>query len=445
MRSARMFAVWAAAAWVALTVLVRISRGEVVMLSSYAAPVVRLVAVVLVFLMGCAEKLRPGESGEAPAQSGELSQGTAPQGKPGEAQAQPNELSQGTAPQSKPGGSGEGSEVAQGTGSAPTPVITVEPVLPVPEAFPDNLTDEALQATYNWIEPRGLWQRVMRAQTAGTAVTFGDLLDDPNRQAAAKLLVAEVEGFLARQKKGEPETAATLRGLLVAAEGVPLFDAWLAGFVWLHARTISPAPVDVYARVERHLRVAHAMVLAQATTGRIEFSAWRSKAGPPPGWRKSLVPAGLAKATRREFDSGADAGLWETAAVLSFKVGSGSIVLVRRARETNIAAGAAVRLRRLDVIRAPEGATLVHAKLGPLVLARGAEVTAWNVGESLGADGRARVQALVEAALGGDEAALAKLEAVLPAAHAAIRAAVQARPDAPGAAGLRTLLTAFDE
>ncbi len=428
MRSARTIAVWAAAAWVALTVLVRIARGEVVMLSGYAAPVVRLVAVMLVFLVSCAEKLRPGESGEAHAQPNDLSQGTAQTGKPGEA-----------------GEAGEPVEVAQGTGAAATPMVTVEPAPPVPEAFPDDLTTEALQATYNWIEPRGLWQRVMRAQTAGTAAAFDGLLADPTRQAAAKLLVAEIDGFLARQARGEAETAATLRGLLAAAEGVPLFDAWLAGFVWLHARTIKPAPVDVYARVERHLRVAHALVLAQATTGRVEFSAWRSKAGPPPGWRGAIVPPGLAKAARHEFDSGADAGLWETAAVLSFKVGPGSVVLVRRAGETRIAAGAAVRLRRLDVIRAPDGATLQHPTLGPLVLARGAELTAWNVGELLGADGRARVQALVDAALGGDAAALAKLEAVLPAAHAAIRGAVQAKPDAPGAAGLRTLLTAFDE
>jgi len=97
------------------------------------------------------------------------------------------------------------------------------------------------------------------------------------------------------------------------------------------------------------------------------------------------------------------------------------------------------------VIRAPEGATLEHATLGALVLPKGAELTAWNAGEFLAPDARAKLQKIVDAALAGDEKELARLEAVLPAAHAAIRAAALAKPDAPGAAGLRTVLTSFDE
>lgn len=417
MRSARVLAVWAAAAWVALTVLVRMFRGEVVILSGYAAPVVRLVAIVLVFLASCADKLRPGES---QGQGEDLSQGTAPQGKPGAAE----DLSAGTAPT-----------------PTPAPVVVVEPAAAAPQGFPDDLTDDALSATYNWIEPRGLWRRVLAAQPG---LTVGDL-GMSERAAEAKRLTDEIAAFRARQDRGEAETATTLRALLDAAEAVPLYDAWLAGFVWLHARTIKPAPVELYARVERHLRVANAVVLGQATTGRIEFSAWRSKAGPPPGWREARVPKGLAGAARREFDNGADAGAWETEAVLPLKVGPGSVVLIRRGGETNIAAGQGVRLRRLDVIRTAEGATLEHATLGALVLPRGAELTAWNAGEFLTTDAKAKLQAIVDAALAGDAAELARLEAVLPAAHAAIRAAVAAKPDAPGAAGLRTVLTSFDE
>lgn len=320
----------------------------------------------------------------------------------------------------------------------------VEPIAAAPQGFPDDLTDEVLSATYNWIEPRGLWRRVLRAQAGSSALSVGDL-GLVGRAAQARRLIDEIAAFRGRQERGEAETATTLRALLGAAEAVPLYDAWLAGFVWLHARTIKPAPVDLYARVERHLRVANAVVLGQATTGRIEFSAWRSKAGPPPGWREARVPKGLASAARREFAGGADAGAWETEAVLPLKVGPGSVVLIRRASETNIATGQRVRLRRLDVIRSAEGATLEHPTLGALVLPRGAELTAWNAGEFLDADARAKLQAIVDAALGGDAGELARLEAMLPAAHAAIRAAVAAKPDAPGAAGLRTVLVSFDE
>lgn len=404
MRSLRVAAVWAGAAWIALAVLVRMARGEVVVMSSYAAPVVRIVALVLVFVASCADRLRPGEPQASAEQGGELSPGT-------------------------------------GVPAAEVPVV-VEPGLPVDRAFPAEVTDEALAVAYGWIPPRSLWGVMTRSGRLGDE---GLPVDEP-RRTAAKKFAAEVEAFKTRRQKNEDETVATLRSLIVAAEGVPLYDAWLAGFLWGYARTIKPAPVEVLGRLERHLRVAHALTLAQATTGPVEFSAWRSKAGPPPGWRATAtVPAGLAKAARREFENGADAGAWETAATLAFKIGAGSVVLVRRGGEMSVAAGAAVRLRRLDVIRAPAGATLAHATLGAIVMAKGGELTAWNVAEFLSVEGRARVQGLVDAALAGDADALTKLEEVLPAAHGVMRAGVEARPDAPGAAGLRTLLTSFDE
>jgi hypothetical protein len=433
MRPAKLALVWAGAAFIALTVLVRIARGEVVILSGYAAPVVRLVAIVLVFLASCADKLRPGEpTGQPDEKPADLSQGTAPGGTPADPSqgTAPADLSQGTAPVAAP--------------AEPEPVATVEPG-PVKQEFPARVTDATLSVTFNWIEPRGLWLQVSAGHIVDPTWGMRGRLLDADTQARMQAMITAFEGFFARQKKGEKETAATLRGLLATAEAVPLYDAWLPGFLWGYARTIKPAPVDLLAHIERHLRVAHALVLGQATTGPLEFSAWRSKAGPPPGWRGAIVPKGLAAAARKEFEAGADAGQWETAAVLPLTVGLGSVALIRRAGETNIAAGAALRLRRLDVIRAANGATLRHASLGELVLPPGAEVTAWNVGEFLAPAGRTQVQAWIDAALGGDAAALTKLEAVLPAAHAAMRASVQARADAPGAASLRTLLTAFDE
>jgi hypothetical protein len=51
----------------------------------------------------------------------------------------------------------------------------------------------------------------------------------------------------------------------------------------------------------------------------------------------------------------------------------------------------------------------------------------------------------VQQALQGDAAAVSWLEARLPAAHSAIRMALERRPDAPQASALRLLLTLFDE
>jgi hypothetical protein len=80
------------------------------------------------------------------------------------------------------------------------------------------------------------------------------------------------------------------------------------------------------------------------------------------------------------------------------------------------------------------------------VVPAGGELTAWNAGELLVAAGQAKVQARVRDALAGEAAALAELEGYLPLAHLAIRAGVAARsPEQPGAAGLRLLLTSFDE
>ena len=223
-----------------------------------------------------------------------------------------------------------------------------------------------------------------------------------------------------------------------------MYDAWLAGHVWRHARGLRPAPAGLLGRIERHLRVVQAIAQGQASTGPIEFSAWRSKAGPPPGWSGLRVPAGLAAAAREAFVK-VDAGTWETGGVLGLTVVQGEGALLRRGGEVKLTAGAGLRLRRLDVVRAPAGLRLRHAVYGELVVPAGGELTAWTVGELLSAPARARLQGRVDAALAGESAALAELEGALPLAQAAIRAAVAGKPEAPGAAGLRLLLTSFDE
>lgn len=408
LRGARAGLVWLGAAWVALTIVWRIARGEVVVLSGHAAPVVRLVAIVIVFLASCAEKLKPAEQRPASSESqdgGELSPGT---------------------------GTGVGAPVVS------EPVVVNEPVVVVQE-FPDNLDDAAIETALKWTRRRELW-RSFEGQADASS-----LADGAPPGAAAARLVAAVEQHRARAGRGEAETVGTLTQLLDAAEGVPLYDAWLAGHLWGHARGLSPAPAGLLGRIERHLRVVQAVAQGEASTGPIEFSAWRSKAGPPAGWSGLRVPAGLAAAAREAFKKGVDAGTWESGGVAVLTVAQGEVVLVRRGGEAKLGVGAGLRLRRLDVVRAPAGARLRHERFGELVVPAGGEVTAWNAAEWLTADGEQSVAARVQAALLGESAALVELEGALPLTHAAIRAAVAGKPEAPGAAGLRLLLTGFDE
>lgn len=404
MRVARAAFGWLWAAWVAITIVWRIGRGEVVVLSGQAAPVLRLVAIVLVFLAGCVEKLRPAPPG------------------PGTGAQEPG-------PQEE-----AGDELAQGTG--------VEVVVAGSQMFPDNLDDAGIERALKWLGRRELW-RSFEAEPGREGDGWSLALRAPEGEAPARL-VAAVEEHRAWAQRGEPATAATLLSLLDAAEAVPVYDAWLAGHVWRHARGLQPAPALLLGRIERHLRVVQAMAQGEASTGPIEFSAWRSKAGPPAGWSGLRVPAGLAAAARAAFAK-VDAGTWETGSVLGLTVARGEGRLLRRGGEAPLTAGMGLRLRRLDVVRAAGELRLRHAGFGVLVVPAGGELTAWNAGERLSAEARARVSARVMAALGGEAAALAELEMVLPLAHAEIRAAVAGKPDAPGAAGLRLLLTGFDE
>ncbi|MBK9753969.1 MAG: hypothetical protein IPO88_10760 [Nannocystis sp.] len=417
MRAPRAVWMWICAGAVALTLLLRIARGEVVVLSAHGAPVLRLVAIALVFLANCAEKLKPGEHKPGPSQQDE---------------AAPGELSQGTA-------SAQAGDLSQGTGSQAPPVDVAGL-----QEFPAALDDAAIEAALRWVSRRGLW-RSFEAEVAGDARSVLPLADGAPPGEAAARLVAEVERHRERAVSGAAETVGSLTGLLDAAEAAQLYDGWLAGHLWRHARTLKPAPAQLFGRIERHLRVVQAIAAGEASTGPIEFSAWRSKAGPPPGWSGLRVPKGLAAAAREAFKQGVDAGTWESGATLALRVTQGEALLLRRGGQGRVAVGGWLRLRRLDVVRAPAGARLGHASLGELTLPAGAELTAWNAGEFLTATARTQLQARVDAALAGEAAALTELEGLLPLAHPAIRAAVGGRPEAPGAAGLRLLLTGFDE
>lgn len=263
-------------------------------------------------------------------------------------------------------------------------------------------------------------------------------------QVFAQAFRAHVEG----RRDGRAPTLAELRGLLDVAEALPIFDAWLAGYVWRRAAPVGGATAEraeLLARVERHLRVHHALLRGQASEGQVEFTAWRSKAAAPRGWSGVSVPLGLLKAAREAYTT-ADAGTWETAGTLALTVvRAEGLTLIRRGQAVPLADGEALVLRRLDLLQARGPAALRHAVLGDLSIGAGGTMSAWDAGERLAPAGKAKVQAEVTAALSGDAAALRRIEAILPAAHAEVRRAVAAKPGAKGAAGLRMALALFDE
>lgn len=423
---------WAFVAVLALAAAIvgRWRRGQVVLLSGAAAPAIRLLALLIVFVQACTGRLRGGDDGK---QEGAGAGGS-----------QQPQAGQGDAPAEQP--------------AAP---VVVGPALdaefPIKDE-PQLHTWARLQHDRGW-EASDYKQMTRRLATVSEGTGPNDpvwnelapqvegLKSGVSEPRAAAAWVAAWKGHLAARRAGQLSGAAELLALLDAAEAVPLYDGWLAAYVWRRAAPAAMSAAErtrLLARIERHARVVHALVKAQIEAGPVEFTAWRSKAAPPREWKSVHVPDGLLRAATSMYPT-SDAGTWETAATLPLTVARGEVELIRRGAATPVPAGSAVTLRRLDMLRAQGPATLRHHELGDMSLGAGATVTAWDVGERLDAAGKAKVRASVEAALAGDEAALKRLETILPAAHAMIREAVAAKPEAKGAAGLRMLLALFDE
>jgi hypothetical protein len=104
-----------------------------------------------------------------------------------------------------------------------------------------------------------------------------------------------------------------------------------------------------------------------------------------------------------------------------------------------------LRLRRLDILEV-QGAPVVlrTRQLGDIHIPAGTAVHAWSLPGLLDAPARARIADWIQAARRGSADALGALEATLLASHAQIREDLAVRPDARGAARLRTLLAIFD-
>ncbi|WAS98288.1 hypothetical protein [Nannocystis punicea] len=424
----------------AAAVVVRWRSGQVALLSSTAAPAIRLLALLIVFVQGCADRLRGREEPDG--------QGAPPGA--GDSHV-PEDMSEGAGP------SQQGDEdMSTGT----EPAASQGPALG-PDVFP--LADEAALGRYARLVADDAFHPgpVKRFALALVLVPEATPVQDPRWQQVADALGAladaaggpEAQAFRSRwqahleaRKAGGSETVADVQALLTSMEALPLYHAGLAGYVWRRGAPLvagAPARAELLARIDRHLRACEALLKAESETGPIEFTAWRSKAAPPVGHSGLRVAKGLHAAAKGHYPQ-VDAGTWATEATLALTAVDGGVTLLRAGRAEPLQPGQRFALRRLDVLSAARPAKLRHDELGDMSLGADSAVTAWDVGSRLAAPGRELVRARVTAAQGGDAQALKQLEALLPAAHLEIRRALVERPQAPGSPGLRTLLELFD-
>lgn len=427
---------FAVALALAAAVVLRWRSGQVALLSSTAAPAIRLLALLVVFVQGCADRLRGREEpgGQAAerrpaAGSEDMSNGAGPSGQGSggmskEAVEEPGPMPQLEAdafPLADEAALGRWARLVAGFDAGPGKRLALA-LVPMPEATPAQ-------------DPRWL-------QVASALEALADAAGGAEGEAFRTRWRAHVE----IRKAGGSETIAELQALLTTMEALPLLHAGLAGYVW---RRTAPLPAgareraELLGRLERHLRACEALLKGQFETGPIEFTAWRSKAAPPVGHSGLRVPKGLLGAAKSHYP-GSDAGTWASEATLTLTATEGEVTLLRAGRAERLQPGQRFELRRLDALWAGRPAKLRHDELGDMSLGAGAVASAWDVGPRLTPAGREQVRAQVAAAQRGEAQALERLRAILPAAHLEIRRALAEKPQAPGSPGLRTLLELFD-
>jgi MoaA/NifB/PqqE/SkfB family radical SAM enzyme len=336
------------------------------------------------------------------------------------------------------GGDTGGSEVVE---SATPPSIAIA------HEWPASLDESGLEIYGGWSEVFGLWKSSMLPgllawERGGPPPQFG-LTNASEFERGLDRYVAR--GF------GQ-STLADLLELLDAAEHAALFDAAFAAHLWRAAERI-PAPsreparaleqrASLYGRLAHHHHVANALIATTATLGPITQRPWLKKSGPPPGWRDSAIPAGFATAARKQLESGSS-GPWDSVGI-SVRFAA-PVLVYREGVASELPAGRSQRFGRLDVvmcssatqatvgdglaIEVSAGAVLTHASLAALV----SEPVATQIDE------------LIARALDNDAAATTELENLLPIAHARLRAQLDAKPNAPGAPALRTIVVGYEE
>jgi len=262
--------------------------------------------------------------------------------------------------------------------------------------------------------------------------------------------LAEALGAYSRARiDGTPETFAELVGLLNAIEAVPGYSTAFAAFVWRRARALptDAAPDEralLYARLYLHLRVADALLQGQAATAPVEYTAWRSKAAPPPGWTPTAtVPAGLATKAKAAFDAHPEIPWDRIGARLVVTGDAANTTLVRDGRRRSYSFGNVLTLRRLDVLHIETPTRLVGGDGLEIALAPGEVITIDRLAARLDPATRRELEALVERAA-TNPAAEARVEANLPWVHEILREVVK-HPEHPTAGKATLWLVTFDE
>ena len=262
--------------------------------------------------------------------------------------------------------------------------------------------------------------------------------------------------FFRRDRHGsEPlagETIDQIESSLQALESDGVFGAGIVVHAWasIERRLASePGPsvaertslVRLTARLRRHARVVDTMLRAEADTGPVEFTAWRSKAGPSE--RDLTLPAGLADAIRDRWPT-AKAGSWETESCVELELRKGQAWRVRGGIAEPMKRHRPTELCRLDLLVVAPSSEVADCCLGALRIPPNTPTSPAELGDALSSIARAEVEALVERAITGDESALVPLQGQLAQSHRTIRAALARTPDAPGAPALRQVLWTWD-
>ncbi|MBL8947824.1 MAG: hypothetical protein JNK45_31920, partial [Myxococcales bacterium] len=320
-----------------------------------------------------------------------------------------------------------------------------ELALGVSDEFPEALA-RSPGPHFVWQAKGGAWSRTRTAILAAEAGRVSWSAIETNTPLVAEALHGAIVDHARSREQGEPIELPALVGLLNQLEAVPTYDSAFAAYLWRCARSIANPDLRqrtaLFARLHHHLRVADALTQAQAQTAPVTFSAWRSKAAPPPGWSPgATVPEGLVPAARAWFDA-RHAPPWDRVAATLELVDGRATPL---GHPNALRPGAKFRLRRLDTLRADTELHLASPDGPSLRVAAGAYLTLDRLADHLDDAGRREMTNLVDRAAAGDATADARVEALLPLAHEAIRARLRAHPDDPGAAKLRMWLIVFDE
>ncbi len=352
------------------------------------------------------------------------------------------------------GGSGvspkQGTEPAStSTGSTTAPWS--EGNLGVVEGFPAVL-QEGLRPHLKAQRTRSAWARLRKslAECEAAPQACENARRRVNRAFAAPDRAGVMRHHIDTLSESRSVTFAEGIALLDIVEQVPTYDAWLAGHVWratrdspVRDRSESAARVLLYARLIQHHRVIDAIKTAETSSGPVEIRPWLKKSGPPPDFDPLKVPAGLARAAWLAYPD-ATATTWRTMA-LPVGIESNGLMLARAGWVSTLPAGTTLSLGRLDVLWCPEATTLQAPGDRALSIPAGTEVTLMSLADRLGPRDRAALSERVSAVIAGDPSGLDELEADLVLAHPIIRAQLSAKPQAPGAAGLRQLLVLLDE